>query len=296
MAIHGSLVHWVNANRELIFWCSAVDGGGLWGSRSRGCPRTRRGANQGRFLLLNLRRRDSSLMLSQSAACFSRACCSEVGPGLPRSPRSDTSGVSSILDPISTISNFASPVSLRASSRRQGGVSPRNSGRRQPCPRRTSSCAPGRPSAHPWWGRARSRLRWRRCLPRSMREARSLLSVCATPFAQEAASSCSAKLQISRGAGGLLLGVREQAFAILQTRWKLFKRCSSETPSFFFYFAQLDAQHSVGNDHLWQRALGISRQWLSSSGPTDPVAGLAWFPHVCGACTRRVSSSSSSLT
>ena len=40
-----------------------------------------------------------------------------------------------------------------------------------------------------------------------------------------------------------------------------------------FYLDQPDAQRSLGNVHLSQRALVDSWQWLSSSGPTGPGAG-----------------------
>ena len=69
--------------------CSAVDGREPWDPKWRGCPRKRCGAGlgQGRFLLLCA----SSLMLAAKASLFWKACCSVIGPWLPKSPRSETS-------------------------------------------------------------------------------------------------------------------------------------------------------------------------------------------------------------
>ena len=47
-----------------------------------------------------------------------------------------------------------------------------------------------------------------------------------------------------------------------------------------FYFAQPDARHSAGKDHLSQGVPVSSRPLLISSGPNGPAAGPAWFPRV----------------
>ena len=144
--------------------CSAVDGREPWDPKWRGCPRKRCGAGlgQGRFLLLYLRCA-SSLMLAAKASLFWKAYCSVIGPWLPKSPRSETSGVSSILDLISKNSTLLFLIHcFRAScaSARFGSTiwrsEPKSSGQWRPCLPRTFSCAPGRPPAPILRGRARS--------------------------------------------------------------------------------------------------------------------------------------------